>query len=336
MKCVTMHFMITQNRQLDRAPHMATTLTDLNNFDLLAVSGDEAAKFLQGQLTCDINKVTPTQSVRGAYCDINGRVIADMRVLVSGSPYLLLTTRGMGFALKKTLEKYIVFSKAAIKMETSSWERFGVYGQGATQTVQAIFHAVPEAADGVAGQQDCLLIRLPDAQPRYEILISADNDDIRDQLEDQGITDDLEEWELADIRQGSVHITADTQDTYTPQLLNYDLTGVIDFKKGCFPGQEIVARMHYRAPAKKRLYRATVKGVRAASDSMIVAGNESVGEIISVAMTESGQYELLAILPCELVDQKTPLELRNHQEDGSESRATKATLQILDLPLPSS
>ncbi len=315
---------------------MATTLTDLNNFDLLAVSGDEAAKFLQGQLTCDIDKVSSTQSVRGAYCDINGRVIADMRVLLNGSSYFLLTTRGMGFALKKTLEKYIVFSKAAIKIETSSWERFGAYGSGATQTLQSIFHAIPEKADGVVCQQDCLLIRLPDAQARYEILISTDNDDLRDQLEDQGITDDLEEWELADIRQGSVHITADTQDTYTPQLLNYDLTGVIDFKKGCFPGQEIVARMHYRAPAKKRLYRATVKGIRAASDSMIMAGNESVGEIISVAMTETGHYELLAILPCELVEQKAALELRNHQEDGSDARASKASLQVLDLPLSSS
>jgi folate-binding protein YgfZ len=325
--------MITQNRQLDRALYMATTLTDLNNFDLLAVSGDEAAKFLQGQLTCDINKVSPAQSVRGAYCDINGRVIANMRVLASGSSYLLLTSRGMGYALKKTLEKYIVFSKAKITLETSSWERFGMYGPGATQSMQSIFGVAPENADGVAVLENCLLIRLPDAQARYEILLGADSHELRDQLEDEGITDDLEEWELADIRQGTVNITADTQDTYTPQLLNYDITGVIDFKKGCFPGQEIVARMHYRAPAKKRLYRATVKGVRAGNDSMIMAGNESVGEIISVAMTESGQYELLVILPCELVEQKTHLELRNHQDDNGDARAAKASLQILDLPL---
>jgi len=315
---------------------MATSLTDLNNFDLLAVTGDEAAKFLQGQLTCDINKVSPVQSVRGAYCDINGRVIADMRVLACGSAYLLLTSRGMGFALKKILEKYIVFSKASIKIETSAWERFGVYGSDASKTMQSLFGTVPEKADAVLSREDCLVIRLPDAQARFEILVGVDNDEIRDQLEDQGITDDLEEWELADIRQGIVHITANTQDTYTPQLLNYDLTGVIDFKKGCFPGQEIVARMHYRAPAKKRLYRATVKGVRAGSDSMIMAGNEGVGEIISVAMAESGQYELLAILPCDLVEQKAHLELRNHQDDGGEARASKAVLQILDLPLTSS
>ena len=315
---------------------MASTLTDLNNFDLLAVTGEDAAKFLQGQLTCDIDKVSQTQSVQGAYCDINGRVIADMRVLASESGYLLLSARGMGYSLKKILEKYVVFSKASISSLTSSWERYGVYGPAATQTIRDLFAAVPEHPHEVLSKSDAIVIRLPDTQPRYEILMSAANDELRDQLEELGITDDLEEWELADIRQGIVHITPDTQDSYTPQLLNYDFTGVIDFKKGCFPGQEIVARMHYRAPAKKRLYRASVVGMRVSTDSMVMAGGESIGEIISVAMSEAGNYEMLVILPCDLVDQKSALELRNAGGDVGESRAHKAMLQILDLPKQSS
>ena len=111
---------------------------------------------------------------------------------------------------------------------------------------------------------------------------------------------------------------------------------MIDFKKGCFPGQEIVARMHYRAPAKKRLYRASVVGMRVSADSMVMAGGESIGEIISVAMSEAGNYEMLVILPCDLVDQKSALELRNAGGDVGESRAHKAMLQILDLPKQSS
>lgn len=315
---------------------MASTLTDLNNFDLLAVAGEDAAKFLQGQLTCDIDKVSPVQSVQGAYCDINGRVIADMRVLATDDGYLLLSMRGMGYAIKRTLEKYVVFSKATIKSLTSSWERYGVYGPAATQTVRDLFAAVPDQPHAVLHKSGCIVIRLPDAQARYEILMNADNDEMRDQLEDLGITDDLEEWELAEIRQGIVHVTPDTQDSYTPQLLNYDVTGVIDFKKGCFPGQEIVARMHYRAPAKKRLYRASAAGVRVSSDSMVMAGGESIGEIISVAMSEAGHYEMLVILPCDLVEQKAPLELRNAGGDSGEGRAHKTLLQILDLPLQAS
>lgn len=311
---------------------MASTLTDLNNFDLLAVAGDDASKFLQGQLTCDMEKVSDTHSIQGAYCDINGRVIADMRVLAAGTGFFLLSSRGMGYAIKKTLEKYIVFSKAGISLVTPAWERYGVYGPGAAQTVQDLFNAIPEQPGGVIQTADCYVIRLPDAQPRFEILMSADNDEMRDQLEALGITDDLEEWELAEIRQGIVHITPDTQDSYTPQLLNYDVTGVIDFKKGCFPGQEIVARMHYRAPAKKRLYRASAGGVRVSAESMVMAGGESIGEIISVAMTESGLYEMLVILPCELVDQKAALELRNASAESGEGRPQKAVLEILPLP----
>jgi len=331
--CVNDHIMITQFRQLIRAPHMASTLTDLNNFDLLAVAGEDAAKFLQGQLTCDIDKVTATHSAQGAYCDINGRVIADMRVLAGDTGYLLLSPRGMGYAIKRTLEKYVVFSRASITLQTSSWERYGVYGPAATQTIRELFNAAPEHAHDVLQKVDCIVIRLPDAQARYEILMPADNDEMRDKLEDLGVTDDLEEWELAEIRQGIVHVTPDTQDSYTPQLLNYDLTGVIDFKKGCFPGQEIVARMHYRAPAKKRLYRASVAGMRVSSDSMVMAGGESIGEIISAAMTESGHYEMLVILPCDIVEQKTSLELRNAAGESSDGRAHKASVQILDLPL---
>lgn len=312
---------------------MASTLTDLNNFDLLAVAGEDAAKFLQGQLTCDLDKVSATQSVPGAYCDINGRVIADMRVMAAESGFLLLCMRGMGYAIKKTLEKYVVFSKAGITSLTSSWERYGVYGPTATQTIVDLFQSAPAQPHGVLLASDCYVIRLPDAQARYEILMPADNDALRDRLEDLGITDDLEEWELAEIRQGIVHVTPDTQDSYTPQLLNYDLTGVIDFKKGCFPGQEIVARMHYRAPAKKRLYRASVAGVRVSGESMVMAGGESIGEIISVAMSETGHYEMLVILPCDLVDQKVALELRNAGAEGGEGRAHKAVLKILDLPL---
>lgn len=312
---------------------MASTVTDLNNFDLIAVAGEDAAKFLQGQLTCDIDTVSATQSAQGAYCDINGRVIADMRVIAVDSRYFLLSARGMGYAIKKILEKYIVFSKASLISLTQSWERFGVYGPSATETVRGLFGAIPEQKNAVLQRSNCLVIRLPDAQPRYEILISSDNDDIREQLEDLGITDDLEEWELAEIRQGTVHITPDTQDSYTPQLLNYDTTGVINFKKGCFPGQEIVARMHYRAQAKKRLYRASVAGIRVSNDSMVMANGESIGEIISVAMSESGHYEILVILPCELVEQKVALELRNNGNDTGEGRTQKAHLQILDLPI---
>lgn len=311
---------------------MASMLTDLNNFDLIAVMGADAATFLQGQLTGNIENVTSEKSIVAAYCDINGRIISDMRVIGMHGDLYLLCARGMGYALKRILDKYIVFSKATTSIETSQFQRYGVYGQRARETLLSLFGNAPENRDQVLQIEGGIIYRLADAAPRYEVLISSDQDETIEKLEDFGVTDDLEEWELADVRQGIVHITPAIQDTYTPQLLNYDLNGNIDFKKGCYTGQEIVARMYYRAPAKKRLYRVAVSGIRVSLDSTVLHKNEVVGEIVSVARTESGDYELLAILPCELVDQKAPLELCNVPGDSSGDRQSKAAAKVLTLP----
>ncbi|OGT70656.1 MAG: hypothetical protein A3H44_01680 [Gammaproteobacteria bacterium RIFCSPLOWO2_02_FULL_57_10] len=311
---------------------MASTLTDLNNFDLIAVTGEDAAIFLQGQLTCNVEKVTTENSVCGAYCDINGRIISDLRLIAMNGALYLLCSRGMGFALKKILDKYIVFSKAKTVLATSQFERYGVYGSGAQETVKSLFGAVPQEQGHVVPIEGGVVFRLAGAEPRYEILVSVDQDELLERLQEIGVTDDLEEWELADIRQGIVHINPEIQDTYTPQLLNYDLTGLIDFKKGCYTGQEIVARMHYRGTAKKRLYRAAVQDVRVSLESQITHKGEVAGEIISVAMTDSGSHELLAILPCELIAQKVTLELRNDHSDIGEGKAVKSSLKILPLP----
>tara|TARA_R100001377_G_scaffold78999_1_gene56988 strand:- start:1482 stop:2432 length:951 start_codon:yes stop_codon:yes gene_type:complete len=310
---------------------MACTLADLNNFDLIAVSGDEANTFLQGQLSCNLSKLSAQQTLLGTYCDLKGRVISDMRVLLLGQEILLLCQSGMGNALRKTLDKYIVFSKAKTAHKTAQFERYGLYGPDATKTVIELFGAAPQSAGEALCVEQACVYRLPDAQARYEVLVGIDNEALIERIQDLGVTDDLEEWDLADIRQGIVHIHPDIQESYTPQLLNYDLTGHIDFKKGCYTGQEIVARMHYRGTAKKRLFRACVEGIAASTDSLLLHKGESVGEIVSVALSDSGKFEMLAILPCELVEAKAVVELRNGSLEGGE-KLSATTITLLTLP----
>ncbi len=306
---------------------MASTLTDLNNFDLIAVPGPDAAKFLQGQLTCNVDVVSLTHSVTGAYCSVNGRVISDLRLLSIDSTLHLVCSRGMGAALKKTLDKYIVFSKAQAVISTSSFERYGLHGSSAEETLCKLFGGIPEGPGDILQVDGGVVYRLADKQPRFEILVSVSAEDALDKIQSLGVTDDLDEWELADIRQGIVHISPVMQDSYTPQLLNYDLNGSVDFKKGCYTGQEIIARMHYRGAAKKRLFLAKVEDVRVTQDSRITHQGESTGEIISFTRTEEGHYELLAILSCDLVDQKAELMLQN-----DDSNAQSGQLKILPLP----
>lgn len=311
---------------------MASTLADLNNFDLIAVTGEEATTFLQGQLSCNLSKLSAQHSLLGTYCDLKGRVISDMRVLMLGQEVLLLCQSGMGNALRKTLDKYIVFSKAKTSLKTSQFERYGIYGTDATKTVSELFGAAPQSPGDALAAEEAIVYRLPDAQARFEVLVPKDNDALIERIQDLGVTDDLEDWDLADIRQGIAHIHPDIQESYTPQLLNYDLTGHVDFKKGCYTGQEIVARMHYRGTAKKRLFRASVEGVPASVQSLLLHKGESVGEIVSVARNEAGHFEMLAILPCELVEKKAILELRNGSLEGGEKQSAATAITLLPLP----
>lgn len=311
---------------------MASMLADLNNFDLITVNGEEAAKFLQGQLSCDLSKLTAGRTLLGTYCDLKGRVISDMRVLLLGEEVLLLCQSGMGNALRKTLDKYIVFSKAKTSNKTSQFERFGFYGLEARNTVIALFGAAPQDQGEAVAFDQAIVYRLPDAEPRFEALINKENEDLIESVQDLGVTDDLEEWDLADIRQGIVHIHPDTQENYTPALLNYDLTGHIDFKKGCYTGQEIVARMHYRGTAKKRLFRASAEGISVDTSSSVLHQGERVGEIVSVAQVAAGQFEFLLILPCDLVEKKARFELSNDNLETGEKRKATSAITLLSLP----
>lgn len=311
---------------------MACTLVDLNNFDLIAVNGADANTFLQGQLSCNLSKLSAQHTLLGTYCDLKGRVISDMRVMLLGQDILLLCQSGMGNALRKTLDKYIVFSKASTAIKTGQFERYGLYGADATNTVIELFGAAPHSVGESLSIETAVVYRLPDAQPRFEALVAVENETLIERIQNLGLTDDLEEWDLADIRQGIVHIHPDIQENYTPALLNYDLTGYVDFKKGCYTGQEIVARMHYRGTAKKRLFRASVEGFAVSVDSLLLNQGQRVGEIVSVARTDSGQFEMLAILPCELVEKKAAFELRNGSLEGGEKQDATTAITLLTLP----
>lgn len=308
---------------------MASTVTDLNNFDLLGICGEDARQFLQGQLSCNLDKLSPSHSLRGAYCDLKGRVISDMQVLQGQDCIYLLSLTGMGAVLRRTLDKYIVFSKASTQMLSQDFEHYGIHGDKARQTLTDIFGQAPENPGDVVQHEGALAFRLPDTEPRYEILLPGVNKNMLEGIQSLGITDDTESWDLADIRQGIVHIHPDIQETYTPQLLNYDINGVIDFKKGCYTGQEIVARMHYRGTAKKRLYLGRSRE-HVSLQTQLMHGSECAGEILSVSRNETGDYEFLVILPCELVTNGASLLLQNQGETPS----NKVSAAVEFLPIP--
>lgn len=286
---------------------MNKQLITLNHFDFVRVAGPDARKFLQGQLSCNLDLLSPQRSLRGALCNLKGRVIADVRVLLWQEDCLLQTARGMAPVVLATLGKYAVFSKVTLTRQTPGLPVIGLLGTDAATALGELCPPLPAAIDGVSQAGTASIIRLAGAAPRYELW-----------LQDEAalaalppavtalLTDDDTAWRREDVRTGTVHVEAATTEEYTPQLLNYDISGVVDFKKGCYTGQEVVARMFYRGVAKKRLFLASTNIALAAGDTVHAVGDDAEKDFPILAYSNAGDGEnstlLLAVLGTDVAE----------------------------------
>ncbi|MEX0618697.1 MAG: hypothetical protein WDZ76_05700 [Pseudohongiellaceae bacterium] len=310
---------------------MHNTLIELNDFDLLTVSGSDRIPFLQGQVSCDMQALTPTRSLVGAYCNLQGRVIADFRVFAHDDCCRLVFSPGMGSVVKKLLDKYIVFSKAEMTLDAGRFERLGLVGDEAGPLVKSLYNEVPGAEGDVLNSDGDLIIRLPGAVPRFELWIdsNANRSGQIEALRHDTLAGNSDDWLRQDIAAGIVHVDMQRSEQFTPQLLNYDIAGVINFKKGCYTGQEIVARMFYRGKAKKRLFRSRVETTTLSKEVTVVdARDRETGEgILEFCAVADGVFELLVILPTEAAN-----DARSNKSALALSTDPRSHLEILPLP----
>lgn len=225
----------------------------LPHYEFIRISGPDTVTFLQGQVSCDVTALSAELSLSGALCNLKGRVIADFRLLRDGEDFLLQTQAGMAQVILAVLKKYAVFSKVDLRLETQT-AATGLLGEDCAATVEQLLGQVPERSNGVVQRDGISAIALAGSAPRFEIWSQpAQHSSLQQQLQalPQGEAGD---WLRQEMRAGILHVTPELSEQYTPQLLNYDISGVINFRKGCYTGQEVVARMYYRGKAKKRLY----------------------------------------------------------------------------------
>jgi tRNA-modifying protein YgfZ len=235
--------------------------TPLPGLEFTRCVGVDSIRFLQGQLTCNLQKLSCEQSLRGALCNLKGRVITDLQVLPDNDGVLLITQHHMRQKLISTLDKYRVFFKTKLEPLAAELAAFGMGGPDLSLITESLGIPLPTLPDQITTLTGVRIVRLPQSvlntSPRFLCVIQTDDADAHNliqQLKESLIVMPETCWQLADIRDGHVHIIPEQTELFTPQSLNYDINGVIDFKKGCYTGQEIVARMYYRAEAKKRLY----------------------------------------------------------------------------------
>lgn len=279
----------------------------LHKTQLLLVKGPDASKFLQGQVTCDLRELSAPLTRIGAQCNPKGRILLSFRALqIDTDTIALRIPISMMDKALSSLGKYIVFSKAKLHAD-SEYNLFGLYGNEAKHLAKTMFNQLPTNNDGWIEQDGNFLIQL--APDRFECWItSAASAAFELQLFNHTANGDLNDWELLNIRAGVADIYPDTVELFTPQEINYQLINGINFRKGCYTGQEIVARLHYRGKLKRHMYRFELSGnqlpVPGTALLNAIAGN-ACGYLVNAAFSADNRIEILASLLDEQLDQVT-------------------------------
>ena len=318
---------INTNSSLESTP-LENIIVPLTHYDILAIEGPDSAKFLQGQTTCDITKVDDTQSLNGAYCSAKGRLLSSFQVARSNPErYLLRMHRSIVSSSKDRLSKYIVFSKAEQHILSDDSLAIGLYGPQARSNIEQTFGQSPQ------GKFQCLqsdhgpIIQLDEDGLMFECWLTIDSlASLWPQLNQQLKTADSRHWQLLNIQQGIAEISSESVDLFIPQMLNYQITGAINFTKGCYTGQEVVARMHYKGKTKRRLYRIAfehpdTQTPPAVATPLYGEGEQSIGDLVNIAKTGPNQCEALAVIT-----------IKNVEENCAYVGSKHYPVQILPLP----
>ena len=299
---------------------MQNSIYALQNYEFIRISGADRKSFLQGQLSCNTELLSAERSLTGALCNLKGRVIADFRLVEVGEDIIMQCAAGMAEKILATLSKYAVFSKVELtKLESEDDTApvvLGFTGKAMDEALSILGLDLPEHTDGMSSAAIGLLVRIAGLSERIEIWMhtaAAAQQLLATLKVDKN--DDLESWLRADIEAGIVHVTPTLSEEFTPQLLNYDLSGLIDFKKGCYTGQEIVARMFYRGTAKRRLQLASCSHPISNSSKVVARASEDPGEdILAFSNIEGTESLLLTVLPMRIVDSGERMALSDNAE----------------------
>ena len=293
----------------------------LSHEGVLAVRGADAAKFLQGQLTCNLNYLSDAQASLGARCTQKGRMQSSFRILLQGDGVLLAMATELLEPQLADLKKYAVFSKSKLTDESAAWVRFGVIN--GEQALNSLGLELPVDTDSVARNEQLIAIRV--SPGRAELWVPAEQaDSLRNQLATHLKQTDLNEWLLGQIRAGIGQVMPQTRELFIPQMLNLQAVGGVSFKKGCYTGQEIVARMQYLGKLKRRLYRLSLNAAEMPEPGTPLfspSHNSSIGEVVLAAKADQA-IELLAVLQAEAAD-SGDVHIGTLEGPG---------LQLLDLP----
>lgn len=283
-------------------------LTDLG---LIAATGEDAATFLHNQLTNDVEHLSMQDARLAAYCSPKGRMLASLLIWRTNDRIFLQLPREIQPAIQKRLQMFVLRSKVKLSDATEQYPIMGLAGTQAQSALKAYFPELPVAPFRKTDSDAGTLIRLADAGgiPRYQWVAPAETartawPALRESLPAAGPAI----WRLSEIRAGVPRITASTQEQFVPQMINFELIGGVNFKKGCYPGQEIVARTQYLGKLKRRALLARVASPEAAAGKEVFSSadpGQPCGMIVNAEASAPGEAECLVEIKTAALDEGT-------------------------------
>lgn len=278
------------------------TLTDLSHLALLEVAGADAQSFLHSQLTLDLRDFAGDSAALTAWCSPKGRVLATFILFRLDDAFYLALAADLAARICARLKLFVLRARVSITDRSAEYARLGVSGLNSPELlrVRACLSAAPPArAWELTAGSGMAAIRLPGAQPRFLLAGGFKNlQCLRRDLQNACRAADTQAWLLQDIEAGVPMIESATSDQFLPQMLDLDRLGGLSFDKGCYPGQEVIARLRYRGAVKQRLHRGYMREsmLPAAGTPLYASGQaEQLGTVLCAAPDAVGGTALLAV-----------------------------------------
>lgn len=302
-----------------RMLHTGLIICDLSHHGLISIDGDDATDFLQGQLTNDVRDVSLTHSQLSAYCTHKGRMLANFRLFRRADSFYIQLPQTLLESILKRISMFILMSKVSIKDSCNELVKIGLSGPKADEQLSAIISDLPSATDDCTQANGYTVIKCAGEMPRYEIF--ADLHDMKilwGQLDVNAAPTGATAWETLDILAGIPTITPETSEAFVPQMTNMHVINGVNFQKGCYTGQEVVARMQYLGKLKRRMFKIQIATSKLVSsgDKLFCKDSKSgqgTGQVINAQVDSNGGFVALAVI--DITDAESG-NLQLHDENG--------------------
>ncbi|MDO8464072.1 MAG: folate-binding protein YgfZ [Gallionella sp.] len=282
----------------------STVLCDLGQYGTLRASGEDAQSFLQNMLSNDIREVDASRAQLSSLNSPKGRMLATMLIWRNGDDYLLQFPRVLCEPMRKKLSMYVLRAKVKISDASDEIVSMGLAGENAKEILSRQFGELPQMPFDFTDTGQAGVLKFDDT--RFQVSTAVQHAPALWQSFG-GYAKPVGSvcWDWLNIRSGIPVILPQTQEQFVPQMANFELIGGVNFKKGCYPGQEIVARMQYLGKLKRRMYLAHIDGAHLDSSEAPQPGDElfsaemegqASGMIANVSPAPGSGYDVLAVV----------------------------------------